>query len=91
MKTMTFTSARENFASMYDSVLEDAEETVVTRQGHEPIVVLSLKEYESMRETMYLLRSPRNADRLLSAIARDRAGETRTHQLIDPDVAPVAT
>ena len=82
---MTFTAARENFASMYDSVINDAEEMVVTRQGHDPIVVLSLQEYQSMRETMYLLRSPRNAERLLAAVARDKEGQTTRHALITPE------
>ncbi|ANS80085.1 YefM protein (antitoxin to YoeB) [Serinicoccus hydrothermalis] len=50
------------------------EEVVVTRAGHEPVVIVSLADYESLRETAYLMRSPANARRLLDAMERLEAG-----------------
>jgi len=85
MKTTTFSHARANLAATFDAVIDDSEEVVITRSGHEPVVVLSLREYEAMRETNYLLRSPANADRLLRAIADMDGGAGTVHELIDAD------
>lgn len=75
MKTMTFSQSRANYAQTLDSVIDDREEVVVTRAGHEPVVIVSLEEYESLKETAYLLRSPENARRLLASINRLESGE----------------
>lgn len=87
MKTMGFTETRANFARALDSVENDAEELVITRAGHEPVVVVTLAEYESLKETDYLMRSPANARRLREAIAQDRAGGGTVHELVEPDTA----
>ncbi|WP_017538431.1 type II toxin-antitoxin system Phd/YefM family antitoxin [Nocardiopsis halophila] len=68
MKTMTYSESRANYAATLDSVVEDREEVVVTRVGHEPVVLVALSEYETLKETAYLLRSPENARRLVTAI-----------------------
>lgn len=68
MKTMTYSYSRANYAKVLDDVVNDREETVVTRAGHDPVVIVSLADYESLRETAYLLRSPENARRLLGAV-----------------------
>ncbi|RKS07632.1 antitoxin YefM [Nocardiopsis sp. Huas11] len=68
MRTMSYSESRANYAATLDSVVEDREEVVITRAGHEPVVIVSLAEYESLRETAYLLRSPENARRLVTAI-----------------------
>ena len=85
MKTTTFSAARANLAATFDAVIDDAEEMVITRSGHEPVVVLSLREYESMRETNYLLKSPANAERLLEAIRDLDAEQGAMHDLIEVD------
>ena len=85
MKTTTFSAARANLAATFDAVIDDAEEMVITRSGHEPVVVLSLREYESMRETNYLLKSPANAELLLEAIHDLDAEQGATHDLIEVD------
>jgi len=59
---------------MPDSVIDDREEVVITRAGHEPVVMVSLEDYESLRETVYLMRSPGNALRLLDAMERLEGG-----------------
>jgi antitoxin YefM len=72
-------------AEVLDSVINDREEVVITRAGHEPVVIMSLADFESMRETAYLMRSPANARRLLDAMERLEAGEGETRELIDVD------
>ncbi|MDE3725138.1 type II toxin-antitoxin system prevent-host-death family antitoxin [Nocardiopsis sp. N85] len=68
MKTMTYSESRANYAAALDSVVDDREEIVITRAGREPVVMMALSEYETLRETAYLLRSPENARRLVTAI-----------------------
>jgi antitoxin YefM len=83
MRTITYSEARQNLASTLDKVIDDAEEVVITRVGHEPTVILSLREYESLKETAYLRSSPANARRIEDAIARHRGGEGEIHELIE--------
>ena len=74
MKTMSYTESRAHYAEVLDAVVNDREEVVITRAGHEPVVIVSLDDYESLRETAYLMRSPANARRLLDAMERLEAG-----------------
>ena len=83
MKTMSYTESRANYADVLDAVVNDREEVVITRAGHEPVVIMSLADFESLRETAYLMRSPANARRLLDAMERLEAGEGQRHELID--------
>ena len=75
MKTMTYSQSRAHYAETLDSVINDREEVVITRAGHDPVVIVSLADYESLKETAYLLRSPENARRLITSIERLEAGE----------------
>lgn len=83
MRTMSYSESRKNYAEVLNSVVDDREEVVITRAGHEPVVMVSLDDYESLRETAYLLRSPANARRLLSAIERLEEGEGTVRDLIE--------
>jgi antitoxin YefM len=85
MKTMTYSESRANYAATLDSVIDDQEEVVITRAGHEPVVIVSLAEYESLKETAYLLRSPENARRILAGIEEVEAGRGVQHALIEVD------
>ncbi|MGC4877425.1 type II toxin-antitoxin system Phd/YefM family antitoxin [Micromonospora sp. DT43] len=85
MRTVNFTQLRQNLAAELDSVINDAEEVVVTRSGHEPVVIVPLAEYESMKETEYLLRNPANAATLRRSIAELEKGDATERDLIDPD------
>ncbi len=85
MKTMSYTESRARYAEMLDGVINDREEVVITRAGHEPVVVVSLEDYESLKETAYLMRSPANARRLLDAMERLEAGRGVTHDLVETD------
>lgn len=82
---MSYSESRRRYAEVLDSVVEDREEIVITRAGHEPVVIMSLDDFESLRETAYLMRSPANARRLLDAMERLEADEGETHDLIDSD------
>ncbi|MFT4051451.1 MAG: type II toxin-antitoxin system prevent-host-death family antitoxin [Microbacterium sp.] len=85
MRTLSYSESRAKYAEVLDSVVNDREEVVITRAGHEPAVIISLSDYESLRETAHLLRSPANARRLLDAMERLESGGGASHELIDPD------
>ncbi len=83
MKTMSYSQSRQNYASVLESVLADREEVVVTRAGHDPVVIVSLEDYQSLKETAYLLQNPANARRLLASIERLEAGAGSEHDLVE--------
>jgi antitoxin YefM len=85
MKTMSYTESRARYAEVLDSVVNDREEVVITRAGHEPVVIMSLEDFESLRETAYLMRSPANARRLLDAVERLESGAGEARDLVDAD------
>ena len=66
---------RESLDEVMDRVVSDCDHTVITRQGSEPVVMLSLSEWNAIQETSHLLSSPRNAARLASAIAQLDSGK----------------
>ncbi len=70
MRTTSYSELRRNLAAALDSVNEDHEPVIITRDRGKPAAVLmSLEDYASFEETRYLLASPRNAERLLESIA----------------------
>ena len=85
MKTLSYTESRARYVEVLDSVVNDREEVVVTRAGHPSVVIVSLEDFESMRETAFLMRSPTNARRLLDAMKRLEDGTGEEHGLIDAD------
>ncbi|GIJ34064.1 type II toxin-antitoxin system Phd/YefM family antitoxin [Micromonospora sediminimaris] len=88
MRTVTYSEVGQNLAKMLDYVV-DAEEVVVTRSGRESaVIIISLREYESLRETAYLMASPANARRLNEAVEKLRNGGGEVHDLIDPEASP---
>ena len=70
MKTFSYNGSAEQFIEIFDYVEVHREEATITRAEHEPTVVMPLSEYESLRETMYLVSSPANARRLMDSVAR---------------------
>lgn len=68
MDAISYTMARANLASMMNQVCEDHEPLIITRNGQQSVVMLSLEDYKALEETAYLLRSPENAKRLLKRI-----------------------
>lgn len=75
MDAITYSSARANLARTMDRVCEDHEALIITRNGEQAVVMLSLEDFQALEETAYLLRNPANAKRLLSAVAQLTAGE----------------
>ena len=75
MRPMTYSESRARYAETLNAVVDDREEVVITRAGHEPVVIVSLDDYEALKESAYLLRSPENARRLLASIGRLEGGE----------------
>jgi antitoxin YefM len=82
---MSYTESRARYAEVLDGVTQDREEVIVTRAGHDPVVIVSLDDYESLRETAYLMRSPANARRLLDAMERLEAGGGQARDLMEID------
>lgn len=70
-----FTEARANFARVWDQAINDRETIIITRRGSEDIALIAADELRSMEETLYLLRSPENARRLLAAYESAMNGE----------------
>lgn len=83
MKTVSYTESRANYAQVLDDVVNNREEVIITRAGHDPVVMVSLADYESLRETAYLLRSPANARRLLDSIENLESAGGKRHELIE--------
>ena len=69
MKTFSYNGSVEQFTEILDYVEAHREEATITRAEHEPTVVMPLSEYESLRETMYLMNSPTNTRRLIDSVA----------------------
>lgn len=84
MESLSFSDTRANFKAVMDRVVDDKVPIAVTRQRGEGIVMVSASEWASIAETLYLLRSPENARRLLDAIRGLEAGEGEEHELIYP-------
>ena len=72
MTTMTYSQLREKLAEVWDEVEDSREEVILRRRGHEDLALLPAHELRSLKEIAHLLRSPTNAYRLLTALARSR-------------------
>ena len=81
MDTITYTSLRATLASAMDRVCDDHKPLIVTRNGAQSVVMLSLEDYQALEETAALLRSPANAKRLLAAVAQLKAGKGNERDL----------
>lgn len=70
----TYTSLRANLATVLDKVVDEQETVIVRRRGARDVALIPAAELAGLMETAHLLRSPRNARRLLSALRRAKAG-----------------
>jgi len=75
MSTITYSTARDHLAEVWDQTVSTREPVIVSRRGSESIVMLPLEEWEGLQETAHLLRSPSNARRLLAALNRLDSGK----------------
>ncbi|WP_248762947.1 type II toxin-antitoxin system Phd/YefM family antitoxin [Pseudarthrobacter sp. SSS035] len=83
MKTLTYSQSRAHYKETLDAVTDDREEVIITRPGKEDVVIVSRADYESLRETAYLLRSPANARRILESIERLESGHGTERDLLE--------
>ena len=81
MDAIAYSTARANLASTMDRVCNDHEALIITRNGAQSVVMLSLEDFQALEETAYLLRSPTNAKRLLTAAAQLVAGKGTEREL----------
>ena len=75
MKTVSYTDARNQLASLMEAANADREPVAITRNGAASVVLVDAAEYAAMAETFHLLSSPRNADRLRKGLAEFKAGK----------------
>lgn len=71
---VSYSEARSNLASLMDQVTDDCEVVVITRRGHKKVALIDADELSSLMETDYLFRSPKNAERIMSALKQVEAG-----------------
>ncbi len=70
----TYTQARASLASLMDEVTNNREVVIIQRRGYEDVALISAEELSGVLETAHLLRSPKNANRLLTALSRVKKG-----------------
>lgn len=84
MIVANLTEFRANIARYIEKVLDDRDQLIITRRNREPVVVMPLSEWEGMQETLHLLSSPANAERLRASMAELDAGKGFERELIEP-------
>jgi len=85
MRVISFSQARNTLKSVLDNVVNDAECTIITRRNAEDAVVMSLDSYNSLMETVHLLKSPANAAHLAESIDQYKSGKTMVRDIQDTD------
>jgi antitoxin YefM len=83
MRVVNFSDARNNLKSIIDQVSDDADYTVITRRDAADAVVMSLDTFNSLMETVHLLKSPANAAHLARSIEQYRKGKVKAGDLVD--------
>jgi len=83
MDSITYTAARAKLADTMDRVCADHEPLIITRNGQQSVVMMSLEDFNALEETAYLLRAPKNAQRLLQAVSSLEGGRGRERRLAE--------
>ena len=81
--SVSYSHAREHLAEIWNEIEDTRDIAVIQRRGHEDMALIPAGELASLRETAYLLRSPANAARLLSALTRARKNSTKSQDLAE--------
>lgn len=81
MNILTFSEARAGLKAVMDDVCTSHSPTVITRQNGDPVVMLSLADFNSIEETLYLLGTPNNAKHLLTSLEQLKTGKTQIREL----------
>jgi antitoxin YefM len=84
MNVLTYSDTRANLKTVMDKVVDDRAPVVVTRQSGEPVVMVSLADWNAIEETLHLLSSPANAKRLMESIQQMDSGKGVERELIEP-------
>jgi len=82
MKVVNYTDLRLNLKKWLDLVVDNAEELIIARKNNKDLVLISLEEYNSLKETRYLL-SGKNREKLLKSLEESKAGKTEAKDLLD--------
>ncbi len=83
MQVFSLTEARNNIKELFETVYNNKEEVVIHRKGRESVVVIPLEEYNSLKESIYLLSSPANKKHLLDSLKELREGKGISKDLIE--------
>ena len=83
MATITYSEVRSKLAEIMEKVCDDHAPVIITRKNSRSVVMISLDDYQAMEETTHLLRSPKNARRLLESIAELESGRGKERELIE--------
>ena len=83
MKVVNFSDARNRLKSVLDQVVNDKDYTIISRRDADDAVVMSLDQFNSLMETVHLLRSPANAAHLAKSIKQYQLGKTISRDLTD--------
>ncbi len=83
MQVINYSEFRTQLKANLDQVSNDNDIIIVNRQKDKNVVLISLKEYNSMQETLHLLSSPQNRKRLEEAMERDKNGKFEIHELFE--------
>jgi antitoxin YefM len=83
MNAVTLKSASLNLEQLVEQVVADAESTIVVTESGARVVLVPFEEYNSWKETQYLLSNPANADHLRRSIAEAQAGKAQERELLE--------
>ena len=84
MNAITVNEALNQLERLIEQVAEDADPTIICGEQGQKAVLLSLEEFNSWQETVYLLSNPANTDHLRQSIAEEKAGKVAAQELIEP-------
>jgi len=83
MEAITYSHTRQHLAEIMNKVADDRSPVLITRQAGSPVVMMSLQDFNALEETAYLMRSPKNAKRLMESIEQLAANGGKVRELID--------
>jgi len=83
MQVVNYTEFRRSMKAKLDQVSDDGDTVIINRSENKNVVLISLREYNSLNETLHLLSSEKNRNRLMEAVKRANQGEFESHNLIE--------
>ena len=85
MEAVTYSHTRQHLSEIMNKVSDDRAPILITRQNGNPVVMMSLQDFNALEETAYLMRSPKNVRRLMESIEQLAANGGQVKNLIDAD------